>query len=64
MRRHDPLGYHTGSVGPHDTAIAVAGLEPHLPHGRIDLDPVLPPGASRLSVRGLPSHLAVVRSAA
>jgi glycogen debranching enzyme len=26
MARHDPLGYHTGSVWPHDTAIAVAGL--------------------------------------
>ena len=23
---HDPLGYHTGSVWPHDTALAVAGL--------------------------------------
>jgi hypothetical protein len=26
MARYDPLGYHTGSVWPHDTAIAVAGL--------------------------------------
>jgi glycogen debranching enzyme len=26
MARFDPLGYHTGSVWPHDTAIAVAGL--------------------------------------
>jgi glycogen debranching enzyme len=26
MARHDPLGYHTGSVWPHDTAIAIAGL--------------------------------------
>jgi glycogen debranching enzyme len=26
MGRYDPLGYHTGSVWPHDTAIAVAGL--------------------------------------
>jgi glycogen debranching enzyme len=26
MVRYDPLGYHTGSVWPHDTAIAVAGL--------------------------------------
>jgi glycogen debranching enzyme len=26
MTRYDPLGYHTGSVWPHDTAIAVAGL--------------------------------------
>jgi glycogen debranching enzyme len=26
MGRFDPLGYHTGSVWPHDTAIAVAGL--------------------------------------
>ncbi|MBV9952609.1 MAG: amylo-alpha-1,6-glucosidase [Acidimicrobiia bacterium] len=24
--RYDPLGYHTGSVWPHDTAIAIAGL--------------------------------------
>jgi glycogen debranching enzyme len=26
MGRYDPLGYHTGSVWPHDTAIAIAGL--------------------------------------
>ena len=26
MARYDPLGYHTGSVWPHDTAIAIAGL--------------------------------------
>jgi glycogen debranching enzyme len=26
MSRYDPLGYHTGSVWPHDTAIAIAGL--------------------------------------
>ncbi|MRH89652.1 amylo-alpha-1,6-glucosidase [Nocardia sp. SYP-A9097] len=25
-RRYNPMGYHTGSVWPHDTAIAVAGL--------------------------------------
>ncbi|MFC9999424.1 glycogen debranching N-terminal domain-containing protein [Nocardia sp. NPDC127526] len=26
MRRYNPMGYHTGSVWPHDSAIAVAGL--------------------------------------
>jgi glycogen debranching enzyme len=26
MARFDPLGYHTGSVWPHDTALAIAGL--------------------------------------
>jgi len=121
--RYDPLGYHTGSVWPHDTAIAVAGLrragstehalrlgtallaaakasggrlpelyaglgpddlgvpvpypascspqawasaspllvlrallglEPDLPAGRIEIDPVLPEGASYLRVTGVP----------
>lgn len=123
MARYDPLGYHTGSVWPHDTAIAVAGLrragctehavrlaecllaaarasggrlpelfaglgpedlavpvsypascspqawasaapllvlrallglEPDVPGGRIVLDPVLPPGSTRLRVDGVP----------
>ncbi|MFE4462308.1 amylo-alpha-1,6-glucosidase, partial [Nocardia tengchongensis] len=37
-RRFNPMGYHTGSVWPHDTAIAVAGLMRygHIP-GAIDL---------------------------
>jgi glycogen debranching enzyme len=26
MARYDPLSYHNGSVWPHDTAIAIAGL--------------------------------------
>ncbi|WP_040808407.1 amylo-alpha-1,6-glucosidase [Nocardia concava] len=40
-RRFNPMGYHTGSVWPHDTAIAVAGL---IRYGHI-------PGALDLSVR-------------
>ncbi|GAB0102280.1 glycogen debranching N-terminal domain-containing protein [Nocardia sp. JMUB6875] len=40
-RRFNPMGYHTGSVWPHDTAIAVAGL---LRYAHI-------PGALELSVR-------------
>ena len=33
-RAHNPLGYHLGSVWPHDTAIAVAGL---MHHGAADV---------------------------
>ncbi|MTE16870.1 amylo-alpha-1,6-glucosidase [Nocardia aurantiaca] len=40
-RRFNPMGYHTGSVWPHDTAIAVAGL---MRYGHI-------PGALELSVQ-------------
>ncbi|WP_433590242.1 amylo-alpha-1,6-glucosidase [Nocardia sp. CA-145437] len=40
-RRFNPMGYHTGSVWPHDTAIAVAGL---MRYGHI-------PGALELSVK-------------
>jgi glycogen debranching enzyme len=122
MERYDPLSYHNGSVWPHDTAIAIAGLrragfadaamelssallracrasggrppelfsglepsdmvvpvpypascspqawasaapllvtramlglEPDLPSGRVDLDPVLPPGATHLDLEGM-----------
>ena len=123
MARYDPLSYHNGSVWPHDTAIAVAGLrrcgrpaeamrlaqdllaaasatggempelfsgisredapvpvgypgscrpqawasgapllilrsllglELAIPSGRVDLDPILPSGQSRLSLSSLP----------
>jgi glycogen debranching enzyme len=122
MARYDPLSYHNGSVWPHDTAIAIAGLrragfdaaamelglallracrasggrppelfsgldptdmavpvpypascspqawasaapllvvramlglEPDLPAGHVGLDPVLPPGATHLELRGM-----------
>ncbi len=38
MHRYNPMGYHTGSVWPHDSAIAVAGLlrYHHIP-GAVDL---------------------------
>jgi hypothetical protein len=29
------------------------GLEPDLPSGRVDLDPVLPPGATHLDLEGM-----------
>lgn len=123
MARYDPLSYHNGSVWPHDTAIAIAGLRrggrpaealqlaqdllaaasatggempelfsgisrqdapvpvgypascrpqawasgapllilrsllginPNAPAGRVDLDPVLPPGQSRVTLGSLP----------
>lgn len=38
MSRYNPMGYHTGSIWPHDTAIAVAGLlrYQHIP-GAVEL---------------------------
>ena len=53
---YNPLGYHTGSVWPHDTAIAIDGLARRRPrHAAARLTPALLAAAPRTSTTASPS---------